>query len=202
MRYWDGGCWAQPPGPTMEARQVRQHVPTVKPDPTLAWVIALAPLAVPLVAFLAPEGVATASFCIIAVMIACAAADSKRLQRHGVEATWWWAVLMGVVYLAVRAKRSGTTVAIPVVGGVVVVASLLLSFTAAAVVSVPGGRGRAPDRSVARRPGVPRPRLVRRRPRRGTWGHPEVHRVDQWTVHHRHRHPRGRRRLRLGAQLT
>ena len=116
-----------PPPPAPNARTISAACTTgSRPDPTLAWMIALAPLGVPVVALLMPAWAPYAGF---VAAVSDAAMRERRLEEAGESpgsrcpggGPW----LIGVAYLIARAKATNSTIAIPVVGGLAVGASLL-----------------------------------------------------------------------------
>lgn len=138
--YWDGARWtdgrkADQPGSGTASTPT--SVDTVRPDSTYAWAIALLPLALVAIQYLAPSvgastGLIVAAF--VATVVLCFL-DMQRLKHSGVEAPPDIAVLLVPLYLIARTVRAKSTPAIPLVWFVAFGFSILASFTFAAAYS-------------------------------------------------------------------
>jgi hypothetical protein len=128
LRYWDGSGWTEHQAPYAG----QAPVPWDRPSMTYAWLLAVTPVMFLLtdLTFLrlfAGDSVLSSSAVSMGLLVGLVLADSSKLQRAGVRVSPWWGVLLLPVYLILRTKRAGSTVAVPVVWFALMVGYVLAS---------------------------------------------------------------------------
>lgn len=135
-RYWDGARWTEhvAPGAVVVSKSPGRGVARARPDKddtSLAWVLALIPaLWLPVDYFVPAVANERPAILIgIAVSTLLIYLDKRRLRERGVESAWLISYLLIPLYLIIRTRRAGSSMAIPIVWFATFGLSLLGTFT-------------------------------------------------------------------------